>query len=506
MIIFYNAQCAKAGYQRLPAAILQVASFIEGIFDYEIIDGNLNQQTDYAQVIIDKVKHAGVKYLACSVMPGPQLVSTVRDLRVIKQACPELTVIFGGYFPLNHANVCAHDADVDYVIAGPGETAFRRLIECLEAEKSPDTIDGIVYARDEALIITDAATNKRLIENNKANPIKPDELPRYPYHRLEVENYVSSTFLGSRTLSHHSSYGCPFLCNFCAVVSLAEGRWYGENGDRLGELAEFMVEKWNINALEFHDNNFFTSEKRVRAFCEQLKARNLTLNWWGEGRADTLLKYSDETWALMRDTGLKMVFLGAESGDDETLERMNKGGTQSTEGLLELVEKMRDFGIIPELSFILGNPPTPLKDMKKTIQFIRRIKRINPNAEIIMYRYDPVPIGGEMFDKVSELGFQFPKTLEEWTDDKWRKIQRRTTADVPWLNDKDQKYLSNFQTVLNAYYPTSTARHLPPGSWRYKLLRAVSSLRYHTQIYHSPGELDWLQKRLAYQRPEISGF
>jgi radical SAM superfamily enzyme YgiQ (UPF0313 family) len=46
-------------------------------------------------------------------------------------------------------------------------------------------------------------------------------------------------------------------------------------------------------------------------------------------RIDTMqMYYSDRTWELMRDSGLKMVFLGAESGSDETLQRMNKGGNE----------------------------------------------------------------------------------------------------------------------------------------------------------------------------------
>ena len=61
---------------------------------------------------------------------------------------------------------------------------------------------------------------------------------------------------------------------------------------------------------------------------------------WGDGlpvvpptreRVKAMLRYSDRSWEKMRDSGLRMVFLGAESGSDETLARMNKGGSASTE-------------------------------------------------------------------------------------------------------------------------------------------------------------------------------
>ena len=58
-----------------------------------------------------------------------------------------------------------------------------------------------------------------------------------------------------------------------------------------------------------------------------------------------------------------MIFMGAESGDDETLKRMNKGGKSGTAMTLALVERMKQYGIIPELSFVLGNPPNTPREL-----------------------------------------------------------------------------------------------------------------------------------------------
>lgn len=493
-ILFYNSQCAKKGYQRLPAAILQVASFIDNEYEYEILDGNLFEHSSYADVIIDKAKK-GLKYLAISIMPGPQLLTTVKDLRKIKKETPNLIVIAGGYFPLNHSEVCINDQDIDYVVIGPGEETFRELIYALEHEEDPSEILGLGFIKDGKSFTT-----------HKRSPVHPNNLPIYPYHKLEVEKYVTSTVLGKRTLSHHSSFGCPFFCNFCAVVTLAEGKWFAQDAAKLVDLAAFMVEKWNIDALEFHDNNFFTSEARVKEFCLGIIDKGLKITWWGEGRVDTLNRYSLETWQLMRDSGLKMIFLGAESSDDETLKLMNKGGTQTSQTVVSLVKTMRDYSIIPELSFILGNPPNPQKDIANNIEFIRKIKKINPLSEIIIYRYDPIPVGGEMFENVTKLGFEFPQTLDEWINPSWRKVQKRVFSDVQWLTEQDQTNIDNFQTVLNAYYPTSTSRNIKKNSWKYWLLKSASALRYHLKIYTKPNELTWLHKKLLYQRPEVSGF
>ena len=90
-----------------------------------------------------------------------------------------------------------------------------------------------------------------------------------------------------------------------------------------------MKDKFGGNAIEFHDNNFFVSEKRIVEFSNLIKNENMI--WWGEGRIDTIDKYSDESLALMREAGCKMIFFGAETGNDEILKKMDKGGTQSAE-------------------------------------------------------------------------------------------------------------------------------------------------------------------------------
>ncbi len=94
----------------------------------------------------------------------------------------------------------------------------------------------------------------------------------------------------------------------------------------------------------------------------------------------------------MKEAGCKMIFLGAETGNDEILKQMNKGGTQTGETIKEFVKRLHPIGIIPELSFVLGMPAdSPEKVMAQIewdINFIKEIKEINPNAEIIIL--DPV--------------------------------------------------------------------------------------------------------------------
>lgn len=339
--------------------------------------------------------------------------------------------------------------------------------------------------------------------SNPLAPIPhPVKLPEWNFDRIPVARYVRPTFLGSRTLGYHSSYGCPFFCNFCAVVNMVNGRWLPQSAAQVAGIAHLYKERWGVNAIEFYDNNFFTHQDRVAEFSERVM--NLGIRWWGEGRIDTMLKYSDRTWQLMRDSGLHMVFMGAESGSNETLKRMDKGGTMSTDKTLEMARIMQKWDVVPEFSFVMGNPPDAEADLIQTMEFIRKVKEINPRTEIIMYLYTPVPLAGDLYDEAQAEGFAFPKTLEEWVSPEWLNFSQRRSTTMPWVKQTLQGRMRDFERVLNAYYPTSTDAKLT-NVWR-TLLRTAAAWRYHTRVYRYPLELRALHKFVAYQRPETSGF
>lgn len=489
-VLFYNPISTSPGKQRLPLSLLAVSAVIADDYDIEFIDGNL--VADPAQAIIERAQATGAKLLACTVMPGPQLRQAVPVCKRIKAALPDLTILWGGYFPTQHEQVILRSDFVDYVIQGQGEAPFRQFVDRLHRGGALHDIPSLAYR-----------SNGEVCVNPRAPYVPMDNLPWYPYDQLDVAKYVGHSYLGSRVLSHNSSFGCPFACNFCAVVALANRRWLPESAQRVAEIVHYLHKNWRINGLEFHDMDFFVHEGRTAEFAERISG--LGISWWGLGRVDTLMGYSDATWEKMKRSGAKMIFMGAESGDDETLKRMNKGGRSSTNMTLALVERMKHYGIVPELSFVLGNPPDPAADIESTIAFIRRIKQLNPATELVLYIYTPVPQEGSiLLEEATRLGFRFPETLEEWASPEWAKFSMRRDPSTPWFKDTTRRRVRNFEAVINAYYPTVTDMRLT-GGWR-RLLRGLSGWRYRLELYDWPYELKALQRVIHYRRPETTGF
>lgn len=171
---------------------------------------------------------------------------------------------------------------------------------------------------------------------------------------------------------------------------------------------------------------------------------------------------------------------------------------------------MRKFDIIPEYSFVLGFPAaTPelvMQQIDRDIAFIREIKEINPETEIIIYVYSPVPTeGSALYEETKRSGFAFPQHLQEWLDPAWQNFDLRKNPLTPWLTSEMIDKIRGFETVLNAQYPTVSDFKITP--FQKKTMRVLSSLRYRTGMYRYPYELKALQKYwLRYRQPEIEGF
>src|SRR5438045_3584341 len=80
---------------------------------------------------------------------------------------------------------------------GRGEVVFAELLDAIGRGDAVASVPGVAYRRDDGAIVS-----------NPLAPIPhPNRLPEFAYHRIDLSRYIRSTFLGRRTIPHHSSYG-----------------------------------------------------------------------------------------------------------------------------------------------------------------------------------------------------------------------------------------------------------------------------------------------------------
>src|SRR5436190_20260600 len=257
-VLLFNPRSAKTK-PRIPNSILSVAAAIHDQLPYVIVDGNL--ETDPWNKIHQLLASGAFRYFALTCMPGPQLQQAIPFSKKAKALFPGITIIWGGYFASNQPRSVLDSGYVDFIINGPGDKSFPALLNALENNQPYELINNLIYKSD-----------GQLIKNKKDELYEQDQLPRLPYETLNtyypIRKYLGKTYLGTKTIAYHASVGCPFKCSFCAVVPIYEGRWKGKSAQKIYNDIRFLKDKYGGNAIEFHDNNFFVSEKRVVEFSQ----------------------------------------------------------------------------------------------------------------------------------------------------------------------------------------------------------------------------------------------
>lgn len=483
MIVLFNPRATKPRNRRFPLSVMALAAVLESREEYQIVDGNVDENP--TESILNLIRHHNVELLGVSVMPGPQMASAVSACQEIKKRHPKLPVVWGGYFPSIYTDATLNARYVDYVVRGQGEETLVELLDAIRGNRSCQGIPGLSY--------------KDVFGLHKHNPERlmkpPDTYPWSPFHRVPVDKYLRPSFFGKRTAAHHASIGCPFRCSFCGVHAIYGNRELVESAPRTEAILRHLKVQYGADSVQFYDMNFFLKESHAKELAERMTP--LGFRWWCEARIDTFSRYSDATLRAIRNAGCAMIFFGAESGSDWVLKEMQKDIT--TEQTLAVARRIRQFGIIPEFSFVIGNPRDPERDTRETLQFIRRIKRINRESEIIIYHYTPVPQRTSMYGNVDDQ-VTFPTTPDEWATKRWMDFTLRINPNTPWLKRKTKDLIDNFETVINSRWPTVQDIRAP--RWSRALLKSLSAWRYAGRIYAFPKELRWAQQFISLRKPK----
>ncbi|MEA3150311.1 MAG: anaerobic magnesium-protoporphyrin monomethyl ester cyclase, partial [Gammaproteobacteria bacterium] len=278
---------------------------------------------------------------------------------------------------------------------------------------------------------------------------------------------------------------------------------------RLERDLRWLKEHMGADSIQFFDHNFFDREADMIPLLEVLA--RVQMPWWCYARADALLNLSPSTWSLVRKSRLRMAYIGAESPSDAMLKSIRKG-THSDQ-TLEVADLCRRQGVIPELSFMVAPPEDTEGETERTFEFIRKVKKINPLAEIIVYIYTPLPpeclppnsrarANAVPLRDADGSPLRFPATPEEWTQPRW--VDYACHADAPWLSDALRRRIRNFVTVLGCRFPT--VQDIRSSPWSKLTLRALASWRYRYRRYDRPWELALSKKLIRLADPRATGI
>jgi radical SAM superfamily enzyme YgiQ (UPF0313 family) len=481
-VLLINPTITGKRHARFPLAVLSLSTAMQGRHSARILDGNIDRE--FVATAVRAVGAGEVDVVGVTVMGGPQLTSAIAVSKAIRACAPAVPIIWGGAFPTACPDAAVNSPYIDYAARGQGEDTLLEILDAHAAGRTDilPTIRGLSWRLDGQVV------------HNKERAFSAVSLNRMlPYDTLEnPRQYLTHTYLGSRTAGYQAALGCRFRCTFCGVATMYRGRMALPPAARLEQDLEFLSGRLGVNAIQFYDHNFFDREVDMVPLLEVMA--KFELPWWCFARSDALANLSERSWALVRKSRLRMAYIGAESPSDWLLHDIRKG-TRSDQ-TLAAIEQCRSHGVVPELSFMLAPPQDPEGETERTFEFIRLIKRVHPATEVMIYIYTPLPMRRDntnaqvarMADTLRDCTgepVEFPRNADEWAQPHW--LGYWCHKDAPWLSARLRRRIVDFTTVLGCRFPTIMDVRAP--AWGKSALRGLASWRYRYQRYHNPWEL-----------------
>ena len=277
----------------------------------------------------------------------------------IKELAPDIPLIIGGphcsYVQKRSLQDLPH---ADISVIGEGEYVFLDLIKFLQGKKNLADIQGIYYRHNRKII---SGKPIKVIENL-------DNLPFPARHLVEKYDYGNFPFgfeLKRLVASTITSRGCPFNCRFCSRYSNFINGWGFRQRSAKNILQEFAEIDEKYGSMNIVDDSFTADKKRAHEIFDGLIEMGKEMELVIHGaRVDSADK---ELFKKMKKAGVKVIFLGIETGNQDILDFYNKKTTLSQ--IRKAVKLSRKMNFITMGSFIFGAPIETKEHIENTINF-----------------------------------------------------------------------------------------------------------------------------------------
>ncbi len=328
---------------------------------------------------------------------------------LIKEASAATRIIIGGsHFTALPEESLREAPAIDAGVHGEGERVIVPLVRAmLDGGSGLEEIPGVAYQKDGELRVNDRPP---LIEDLSA-------LPMPAYDILPMGKYV--TRRGRRQALMLTSRGCPGRCKFCYRLMFGRRVRRREVEHVLDEM-ELLEKRYGVQEISFEDDNFTTSKRWIRSFCEGVRRRNLRTKWSCWTRVDGV---NEELLSTMKQSGCTLIRLGVESGSQEILDRSEKGTT--VEQTVAAFRLAREAGIRTWGFFMIGNIGETAETVAATI---RLAKRLSP--DIFQFAMAMPYPGTELRQWAEERGYVAATGWEDYCETGKRAVMRTEALSV----------------------------------------------------------------------------
>ncbi|MFO1519244.1 MAG: radical SAM protein [bacterium] len=368
--------------------------------------------------------------------------------KAIRKKIPQTKIVLGGPQPSSVPQKTLECfSDIDVVVVGEGEKTLLELLQCDWNPDSLKNISGICF-HDSGKVHTTPA--RPLLEDLDELPL-PDfslvDLPQYfPY-----ENMLALIEAGR---------GCPFRCSFCSTAEMWSRKYRAKSPGRILEEMRILHRDYQKTHFNLTHDNFTTSPKYIRKFCDYFIEHNQKFTWSSSARTDTLKPKDLEN---LKKAGCKGLFFGVDSGSSRVQKAIDKH--LDLEEFKEILSETVSQGIGATTSFVLGFPDETRDEIDETISLGAWAKR-HGATNIQYHRLAPLA-GTKIYNdhkgRLEFNGLSSDMSVPVLVDPEIVPMMKTHpdlfssfhTIPTPQLKDLDMLCLTNFFTVVvNKMGPT----------------------------------------------------
>ena len=299
---------------------------------------------------------------------------------------PKATFFVGGATAtFYYRELLQKDNYVNFAILGGGEEPCFQLVEYLKGKIKIEEIPQCAYLVDGKVVLNEI----------NAKCIDIEELP-FPARDIYEQNSFDSIAIST-------SRGCVKRCSFCCTNKFWGG-WKGESVKKAIEEIKILTNKYNQKNIYFIDGSIedpYKDARRLRMIAEQILANKLDIYYYAMMRCESYQVLDEKFMDLLKASGLTIVFLGIESGNDEDLLGVyNKAA--SVEVNDNAIKFFKENNVTVSTGFINFNPYSTKMRLKQNIMWLYKhnfccfMQRIN--SRLKLYR------GTSIYNKLSEDG------------------------------------------------------------------------------------------------------
>lgn len=367
-----------------PLGLAYIAAVLEKHgHEVAIIDCPALQLT--SEELIKDVVRKNPNIIGISAMT-PTFHRAQRAAKMIKEACPEATIVLGGpHASLFPRQTLAENPDIDVVCVGEGEYTLLEVTRALERGDSLHGTEGVAFRSDSQII---------------QNPPRPfiedlDNLPFPARHLLPMDKYrpLPNQYKRLPVVHMICSRGCPFGCTYCSNAIFGRKNRIRSPENVVAEI-KHINSKYGAREVQFWDDTFTLRKSWVRKLCNLLIEETPNITWTCETRVDVVDKGLIE---IMSKAGCWKIGYGAESGDRELLDLIKKDIT--LDQIRDAVRWTKEAGMEVGLSFMLALPGETPEKALRTIEFAKEL-----DPDFVQFCVTTPYPGTELYNQAKDHG------------------------------------------------------------------------------------------------------